>query len=84
MNEGPRSRSVMLVELTIPFTIEAANKRKRERYEFLSSDINNAGYRCSNLPLEVTWIQDSNKQGNSNIFMSYIWYKKVPASFKKQ
>ena len=46
---------MVLAELTIAFTsnIEAANRRKRERYEFLTSDIKDAGYNCSNLPLEV-------------------------------
>ena len=47
--------SVFLVELIIPFTgnIEAANTRRRLRYEFLTIDIEEAGYRCSNIPLEV-------------------------------
>ena len=47
--------SVILVELTIPFTrnIAGANARKRERYEFLASDIESAGYKCTNLPLEI-------------------------------
>ena len=55
INTNTNPTSVMLVELTIPFTsnIEAANRRKRERYEFLTSDINEAGYKCNNLPLEV-------------------------------
>ena len=43
------------MELTCPFTrnIEAANSRKRERYEFLTSDIKDAGYQCYNLPFEI-------------------------------
>ena len=47
--------TVYLVELTCPFTrnIEAANSRKRERYEFLTSDIKDAGYQCYNLPFEI-------------------------------
>ena len=47
--------TVFLVELTIPFTrnIDAANTRKRVRYEFLASDLEAAGYKCINLPLEV-------------------------------
>ena len=47
--------SVFLVELTIPFTrnIESANAKKRLRYEFLTIDIEAAGYKCSNMPLEV-------------------------------
>ena len=47
--------AVFLVELTIPFTrnIDAANSRKRIRYEFLANDLEAAGYKCSNLPLEV-------------------------------
>ena len=42
-------------ELTCLFTrnIEAANKRKRDRYEFLTTDIEEAGYKCSNLPFEI-------------------------------
>ena len=47
--------SVILVELTIPFTrnIAAANSRKRDRYEFLAADIEANGYKCSNMPLEI-------------------------------
>ena len=47
--------TVLLVELTCPFTrnITAANTRKRERYEFLSSDIKEAGFTCMNLPFEI-------------------------------
>ena len=47
-------------EPTCPFTrnIEAANKRKRDRYEFLTTDIEEAGYRCSNLPFEIWWWGD--------------------------
>ena len=46
---------VLLVELTVPFSrnIDAANARKRARYEFLESDITEAGYKCSNIPLEI-------------------------------
>ena len=47
--------TVYLVELTCPFTrnIEAANRRKRERYEFLTTDIKEAGYQCMNMPFEI-------------------------------
>ena len=47
--------TVYLVELTCPFTrnIDAANRRKRERYEFLAADIKDAGYQCINLPFEI-------------------------------
>ena len=47
--------SVILVELTIPFTrnIGAANKRKRDRYEFLAADIEEVGFKCMNMPLEI-------------------------------
>ena len=40
--------TVLLVELTIPFTrnIEAVNNRKTQSYEFLTSDIEDAGYKC--------------------------------------
>ena len=46
--------TVYLVELTCPFTrnIEAANRRKRERYQFLTTDIKEAGYQCMNMPFE--------------------------------
>ena len=46
---------VSLVELTCPFTrnIEAANTRKRARYKFLTSDIEDAGYKCNNMPFEI-------------------------------
>jgi hypothetical protein len=46
---------VLPVELTIPFTrnTEAANARKRCRYEFLTADIEERGYKCSNIPLEI-------------------------------
>ena len=55
VNTNTSPTSVVLVELTIPFTrnIEAANSRKRTRYEFLTADIQEAGYSCTNLPLEV-------------------------------
>ena len=55
VNTNTNTTTLMLVELTIPFTsnIEAANRRKRERYEFLTSDIKEAGYNCNNLPLEL-------------------------------
>ena len=55
VNENTSPTSVTLVELTIPFTrnIDAANMRKRNRYEYLTSDIQEAGYTCTNLPLEV-------------------------------
>ena len=33
--------------------IEAANRRKRERYEFLTTDIKEAGYQCMNMPFEI-------------------------------
>ena len=47
--------TVTLVELTIPFTrnIMDANARKRSRYEFLAADIEAAGYKCINLPIEI-------------------------------
>ena len=47
--------SVLLVELTIPFTrnIDAANLRKTQRYEFLTEDIKERGFSCTNLPLEI-------------------------------
>jgi hypothetical protein len=55
INENTTPTTVLLVELTIPFTrsIDAANTRKGTRYEFLTSDIENAGYKCTNLPLVV-------------------------------
>ena len=41
INTNTTPTSVLLVELTVPFTrnIEAANIRKRQRYENLASDI---------------------------------------------
>ena len=55
INRNTSPTSVFLVELTVPFSknIEAANARKRARYEFLTSDITEAGFSCSNIPLEV-------------------------------
>ena len=55
INYNTTPTSVYLVELTCPFTrnIEAANTRKRIRYEFLTKDIQDRGYKCSNLPLEI-------------------------------
>ena len=55
INYNTTPTSVYLVELTCPFTrnIEAANARKRIRYEFLTKDIEDRGYKCSNLPLEI-------------------------------
>ena len=43
------------MELTVPFTrnIEAANARKRMRYKYLAQDIEEKGYKCSNIPLEI-------------------------------
>ena len=55
VNKNTTPSTVFLVELTCPFTrnIAAANTRKRARYEFLSSDIQEAGFRCLNLPFEI-------------------------------
>ena len=55
INTNTTPATVLLVELTCPFTrnIEAANARKRLRYEFLAADIEQAGYKCSNLPFEI-------------------------------
>ena len=55
INQNTTPTSVILLEVTIPFTrnIDAANNRKRNRYEFLTSDIQEAGYNCSNMPLDV-------------------------------
>ena len=55
VNRNTTPPTVLLAELTCPFTrnIEAENKRKRERYEFLVTDIEEAGYKCSNLPFEI-------------------------------
>ena len=40
---------------TCPFTrnIEAANNRKRARYEFLTRDIKDVGYQCKNLLFDI-------------------------------
>ena len=55
INKNTTPSTVFLVELTCPFTrnIVAANVRKRARYEFLASDIQEAGYLCYNLPFEI-------------------------------
>ena len=55
VNKNTTPYTVFLVELTCPFTrnIAAANTRKRARYEFLSSDIQEAGFRCLSLPFEI-------------------------------
>ena len=55
INKNTFPTTVLLVELTCPFTrnIEAANTRKRARYEFLTADIEDLGYKCSNLPFEI-------------------------------
>ena len=55
VNRTTTPPTVLLAELTCPFTrnIEAANKRKRDRYKFLTTDIEEAGYKCSNLPFEI-------------------------------
>ena len=55
INRNTSPPSVLLLELTVPFSnnIDAANARKRARYEFLKSDITEAGFTCSNMPLEV-------------------------------
>ena len=55
MKNSTTPPTVYLVELTCPFTrnIDAANRRKRERYEFLAADIRDAGFQCLNLPFEI-------------------------------
>ena len=55
INRNTTPATVFLVELTCPFTrnIAAANTRKRARYEFLASDIKDAGFSCMNLPFEI-------------------------------
>ena len=50
-------KTVYLFELTTCFeradNLEAANKRKYERYSPLAADIEEAGYICKNIPFEV-------------------------------
>ena len=50
-------QTVYLFELTIVFekpgSMEAANKRKSDRYSSLCSDIIDAGFICKNIPFEV-------------------------------
>ena len=55
INNTTTPPTVYLVELTCPFTrnIEAANIRKRARYEFLANDIKDEGYQCKNLPFVI-------------------------------
>ena len=67
--------TVLLVELTIHFTsgIQAAADRKRARYEFLSSDIKDAGFNCQTIPLEICsrgHINSRNRSSLANIFHS--------------
>ena len=50
-------QKVYLVELTMTWdtvaNTEAARTRKHARYEHLTTDIQERGYQCSNIPLEV-------------------------------
>ena len=49
------SRTVWLFELTVSFesNMEAANKRKKERYESLAADIEDENFKCNNMPFEI-------------------------------
>ena len=48
---------VALVELTVPWDsvagMEKAKKRKDDRYDKLTTDIEGNGFRCQNIPLDV-------------------------------
>ena len=57
MDSSTQPQTVYLFELTIVFEklggMEAANKRKYERYTSLSSDIKEMGFSAMNIPFEV-------------------------------
>ena len=57
VDSSTQPHTVYLFELTIcfekPGNMEAANRRKYERYTALSSDITEAGFSCRNIPFEV-------------------------------
>lgn len=55
VNTGTNQTYVVPVERTSPSTtnIQAANDRKRQRYDFLTDDIKERGFGSSNLPLEI-------------------------------
>ena len=55
VDRSSQPATVILVELTIPFTrnINDANTRKQLRYEFLAADIESVGFKCINLPIEI-------------------------------
>ena len=57
IDSSTQPHTVYLFELTIcfekPGNMEAANQRKSERYTALTSDIQEAGYSCKNIPFEA-------------------------------
>ena len=57
VDSSTSSPTVYLFELTVSFeqadNIQAANRRKYDRYSPLSADINDAGFNCKNIPFEV-------------------------------
>ena len=57
VNRKSSPPEVALVELTVPWDsssgMESARLRKDERYEKLTSDIEEQGFKCHNIPLEV-------------------------------
>ena len=55
VNSNTSPTTVILLELTMPFTanIDAANAKKGNRYQFVTSDIQEAGFTYRNLPLKV-------------------------------
>ena len=57
IDSSTEPHTVYLFELTVcfekPGNLEAANMRKYERYTSLSSDIQEAGFICKNIPFEV-------------------------------
>ena len=48
-------RTVLLLELTVSFetNCETAHKRKQERYQALTSDIEDSCFNCNNIPFEI-------------------------------
>ena len=77
-HEGINLCPVYLGELTCPFTrnIEAANNRKRARYEFLTRDIKDVGYQCKNLLFEIGDVTRPNRnksvQLGKSLFLTFV------------
>ena len=57
VNRACHPQQVILAELTITwdtvFKTDKARDRKEARYEYLTDEINQRGYKCSNQPFEI-------------------------------